>query len=102
MPEDLFADLFAYQTMLIRKPFDCAQETTFRYDLPAYFENIYTGNAGPLRKRNTRFRILPKKQYTDWETYAKETVWYGRRKEANIYHRDEYRSEPLDTSGKTT
>ncbi len=102
MPEDLFADLFAYQTMLIRKPFDCAQETTFRYDLPAYFENIYTGNAGPLRKQNTRFRILPKKQYTDWETYAKETVWYGRRKEANIYHRDEYRSEPLDTSGKTT
>ena len=85
--------------MLIKKPFDRAQEAVFQYDLPAYFENIYTGNIGPLKKRATKFQTLPKKQYTDWETYAKETVWYGRRKEANLYHKDEYCSEPLDASG---
>ena len=96
IPADLFDDLFAYQTMMIKKPLDEAQEAVFQYDLPAYFEAVYEGGGAVLQKRRTRLRILPKKQYTDWETYAREAVWYGRRKEANIYHRDEYRSEPLD------
>ena len=82
--------------MIIRKPFDKAREAVFQYDLPAYFKSVYSGNTAILQKKETRFQILPKKQYTDWETYAKETVWYGRRKEASIYHRAEYHAEPLD------
>lgn len=96
MPQDIFDDLFAYQSMIIKKPLDEAREAVFQHDIPAYFENVYEGKEAVLQKQRTRFRILPKKQYADWETYAREAVWYGRRKEENIYHRDEYRSEPLD------
>ena len=102
MPEDLFADLFAYQRMIIKKPLDTACETVFQYDIPAYFENIYERNDAKLKKQKTKFQILPKRQYTDWETYAREAVWYGRRKEENIYHRDEYRSAPLDPDETTS
>ena len=50
----------------------------------------------------TIFQILPKKQYSDWETYARKAVWYGRRKEENIYHRDEFRTAPADPEEKTS
>ena len=96
IPEDLFEALFAYQSMIIKKPHDTEREAVLEYDIPSYFENIYEGNEASLKKQKTVFRILPKKRYADWETYAREAVWYGRRKEENIYHRDEYRSEPLD------
>ena len=96
IPEDLFDDLFTYQRLIIKRPFDEKREAVFRYNIPSYFESIYEGDNAVMQKLKTRFRILPKKQYTDWETYAREAVWYGRRKEANIYHRDEYQAELLD------
>ena len=102
IPEDVFGDILSYQRMIIRKPFDEEREAVFGYDLPSYFENIFERSEAVLKKQPTAFRISPKKRYTDWEDYAREAVWYGRRKEANIYHRDEYRSLPVgEASGET-
>lgn len=90
IPEDIFADMLTYQNMILRKPFDKEQQAVLHYNLPAYFESIFERSKEALRKEETVFEILPKKCYTEWEAYAREAVWYGRRKEANIYHKDEY------------
>ncbi len=95
IPKDIFNDLLKYQSMIIKKPFDKEQQTVFNYNFPYYFENIYERTAKPLKKEKTLFKIIPKNPYTDWEKYARETVWYGRRKEANIYHKKEYTVEVL-------
>ena len=93
IPQDIFNDLFTYQRIIIRKPFDSKKETVFNYNLPLYFENIFEREAEPLKREKTRFEIIPKSCYTNWEEYARKIVWYGRRKEANLYHRDEFLSK---------
>ena len=95
IPEDIFDDLLTYQSMILRKPFDKNDQAVLQYNMSVYFENILEREKEPLRKEETVFEILPKKQYTDWETYAREAIWYGRRKEASIYHKDEYRARGL-------
>lgn len=90
IPEDIFNALYSYQSNIIKKPFDAAREIELEYNVPLYLENIYEREKEPLKKEKTLLKITPKNVYTDWEDYARETVWYGRRKEANIYHKNEY------------
>jgi putative methyltransferase len=96
IPKDIFEDLLTYQTMIIKKPFDKEKEAMLSYDIPTYFENIYEREKEPLKKVKTVFKISPKNPYDDWEDYAREAIWYGRRKEANIYHKNEYSIEEKD------
>ena len=90
IPEDIFGDLLAYQKMIIRKPFDKEKEYTFSYNLPAYFEGIFEKNIADLKHEKTLFKINKVSQFTDWSQFARRIVWYGRRKESTLYHRDEY------------
>ncbi len=97
IPEDILNDLVTYSEMIIKKPGDKKREATLNYDVPTYLENIYERTKQPLEKTETVFAILPKKPYEDWKQYAREAIWYGRRKEANIYHKDEYSVKKTQT-----
>lgn len=90
IPEDIFEDLLAYQKMIIRKPFDTEKEVTFSYNLPAYFEGIFEKNVADLKPKKTHFKICKIKEFTDVSQFARQIVWYGRRKEATLYHKGEY------------
>ena len=90
IPEDLFSDLFAYQCMIMKKIGDTHCKAVFKYDIPHYFENIYEKGNAVLEKKTVEFSVSPATVYSDWESYARNAVWYGRRKEANTYHKDEY------------
>ena len=81
----LFEDMLRYQALLLRKPFETGREETFSYDLYGYFNGILKGEYRPLQKKNTVLRVTPRHVYTDMFEYAKETVWYGRRRGASMY-----------------
>ena len=74
---------------MVRTP-DCAvTETDLSYDFPAYFGAVLRGEKAALAKRKIRMRIEPAVRIADLKQYAKEIVWYGRRRGASVYHGDE-------------
>ena len=89
IPEPLYGELKRYQQAMLRKPFDRAHTVSFAYDFPAYFNGILSGEYGPLRKTPVTLSITPRTVYTDFFEYAKETVWYGRRRGASVYGKKE-------------
>ena len=74
---------------MLRKPFDRGTEVSFEYDLHGYFNGILSGAPAPLQKKRAVLRVTPKIIYTDIFDYAKETVWYGRRRGASVYGKQE-------------
>ena len=87
--EKVFDELISYQRMMIRKPFDAEKEKEFSYDLYTYFNSILKGSQAELAEKRIRIRVSPKTVYNDLPTYAKETVWFGRRRGATIYNTGE-------------
>ncbi len=91
MDEDLFTQLLLYQKLMLRKPFDKASEETFAYDFCSYFESITKNRPAQLEKKATLLTVTPKTQYDSISDYAKETVWFGRRRGATVYGNNEIR-----------
>ena len=89
IPETLFGELLRYQEFMLRKPCETEHAVSFAYDLHAYFERILTGEYAPLQKAENTLCVTPKTVYTDFFEYAKETVWYGRRRGASVYGKKE-------------
>ena len=83
--EDLFEQLSAYQKLLLRKPFDEKTIKEFRYNFYSYFENITKSRPAVLENVNTTVTVVPKTLYDSISDYAKETVWFGRRRGATVY-----------------
>lgn len=89
IPEPLYGELKRYQQTMLRKPFDRAHTVCFAYDFPAYFNGILRGEYSPLRETPVTLGVTPRTEYTDFFEYAKETVWYGRRRGASVYGKKE-------------
>ncbi len=87
--EDLFSQLLSYQKLLLRKPHDTASSGKFTYSFPGYFENITAGRAACLENKNITVTVTPKIHYEKTADYAKETVWFGRRRGATVYGSNE-------------
>lgn len=83
--EDFLKQLFQYQKMMIRKPFDKECNATFDYDFHNYFTTVIKGEKGLLCKRKCNLKIIPSEIYNDISRFAKETVWFGRRRGATVY-----------------
>lgn len=83
--EDLFEQLSAYQKLLLRKPFDEKTIKEFRYNFYSYFENITKSRPAVLENVNTTVTVVPKTLYDSISDYAKETVWFGRRRGETVY-----------------
>ncbi|MBQ7654502.1 MAG: cobalamin-dependent protein [Clostridia bacterium] len=86
---NVFEDLIEYQKAMVRDANGKTNTVSLRYDFPEYFSNILIANYQPLKERKTIIKISPDRTFEDFETYAREIVWYGRRNEAAIYKKHE-------------
>lgn len=86
---DFFGELARYQKELIRKPADRKRQVEFGYNFYNYFNNITVGNGATLEKLDSKLIIAPKTEYDSLSDYAKETVWFGRRRGATIFGNSE-------------
>ena len=84
--EDLFAQMLRYQMSVLRRPDTRETVVETDWDFYDYYESVIIGNPIPLRKAKTAVRILPAKIYDNVEDYARETVWFGRRRGATMLH----------------
>lgn len=83
--EKLYSELLEFQLNVIKRPFESEKQFECGYDFAAYFKNAGTEKSAPLQERKTDFLFKAAKKYEDWPSFAKETVWYGRRKGATLY-----------------
>lgn len=82
--DELFAQLLSYQRAVIRKPFIESEIIETDYDFCTYFNLIKKERYAPLEKRKSKIRFNYLRSFKSWEEYAKETVWYGRRRGATL------------------
>ena len=87
--DDLFSQLSDYQKLMLRKPYDKETTAIFNYSLFDYFENKTKGRPACLKKARTIITVTPKTNYSTVSDYAKETVWFGRRRGATIDGKNE-------------
>ena len=83
--EDIFSELLEYQRAIVRKPGDRKEVHRFHYDFHCYFNQILDGKNAVLKKKTLLLHICPLKYYDDIGEYARETVWFGRRRGATVY-----------------
>ncbi len=82
--EDVKESLFKYQNDIIRYPSQETVTVESGYDFYSYFENIYEDSYTALEKKNIRLTIELEKKIYDWATYAREIIWYGKRRSATL------------------
>jgi putative methyltransferase len=83
--EKLFEDLLKYQKAIIKRPENPGEDVDLAYDLNSYFTDIYSGTHHNLNKIHNIFHIIGKQEFSSIKDYAKETVWYGRRRGATLH-----------------
>ena len=82
--KDIADELFKYQCGIIRKPGQTKVILTSEYDFYTYIENIYENRYSPLEKKKTELTIYPAKEINTWDVYAREIIWYGKRRSATL------------------
>ena len=87
--KEVWKELLAFQKIMLRKPFENEKELKLQYDFNTYFEKILTGQPAVLAKKENTLRIVPDHDFDDVYHYAKETVWFGRRRGMSIYSKKE-------------
>lgn len=82
----LLHQLLAYQRLILRRPDTTECELTTDWNFYDFFEGVLNRCPEKLKKEKTAVKILPAVKYEDIETYARETVWFGRRRGATVLH----------------
>ena len=81
----VYEELLRFQLNAVRRPFESGKTFECDYDFASYFEKIGADKTAELQAVRTRFEFTAAKKYEDWPCFAKEIVWYGRRKGATLY-----------------
>ena len=82
--KDISDALLDYQKSIIRLPNQETVVVESDYDFYNYFENIYEDKYSPLKKQKTRLNIELEKKVDSWAVYAREIIWYGKRRSATL------------------
>lgn len=82
--EDIRDSLFKYQNDIIRYPGQEIITVESDYDFYNYFENIYEDNYKPLENNRIKLTIELEKKIYDWAKYAREIIWFGKRRSATL------------------
>ncbi len=82
--KEIADELFDYQCGIIRKPGQTKVTVTSEYDFYTYIENIYENRYSPLEKKKTELTVYPAKEINSWDVYAREIIWYGKRRSATL------------------
>ena len=85
---EVFEDLLHYQQEIIRMPNINQHRIVSNYDFYTYFVNIYHDNYQPLIKQCNEIFVVMEKNITNWVDYAREIVWYGKRRSASLITND--------------
>ena len=88
IPEDVFGQLLKYQTEIIRQPGKNEMHLPLEYDFYNYFRNIYSGTYAPLNKVKNTLHIKMEKTISAWDEYAREIIWFGKRRSATLATND--------------
>ncbi len=78
-------ELLLYQKVMLRTPERNRDEYSFNYDFLSYFNDAVNGRKTELQKIPVKYRFEDKKDFRSWKDFAKETVWFGRRKGGTMY-----------------
>ena len=81
----IYCELLSYQKAMVRKPNDSQLILSQKYDFHACFETFASRGAYLLQQKPCRMIITPQKSWKDMSSYAKEVVWYGRRRGMTMY-----------------
>ncbi|MBR0414506.1 MAG: radical SAM protein [Clostridia bacterium] len=82
--EDVFEQLLLYQKGILCLPHKEKVVLNLQYDFYHFFENIYEGRNEPLKKVDNRLTLNSWKIIHSWDEYAREIIWYGKRKSATL------------------
>ena len=82
--EDIYNELLNYQKKILRLPNTETVDVESEYDFYTYFENIYDDRWSPLEKKATKLHITLEKKIDSWADYAREIIWFGKRRSATL------------------
>ena len=83
--DGVFDDLLNYQKMVIRKKGVTEVVIESNHNFYSYFSAIIRAEKIPLKNIKTKL-IIRSDCFTDtWESYAKQTVWFGKRHHMSLY-----------------
>lgn len=82
--EDVFDELFHYQRKLVRTVGINEIEIRSDYNFYKYFEALSEGRPIAFKKVNCVLKIKAHNQISNWEEYAREIIWFGKRYNATL------------------
>lgn len=80
----LFEELFVYQKALVRLPGINSVEVNSEYNFYKYFEAISENKKAELKKVKSVLSVESEKKIENWEEYAREIIWFGKRYNATL------------------
>ncbi|MDD6276780.1 MAG: cobalamin-dependent protein [Clostridia bacterium] len=86
--KDIFDGLLTYQREVLRRPFKNGGRIKSEYAFNEFFDSIYSGNYQPLQRKEETVTFTELTPYDNWHDYAKNVVWFGRRRGATLYTSD--------------
>ncbi len=82
--DDTMKELMSYQKNLIVTPFSNDVKEVYSYNWKDYFYNILANKETKLENKENSLRFFANDVPSDWESYAKKIIWYGRRNKKTI------------------
>ena len=82
--EKIFDELLTYQKSLIVVPGENSVCQKFDHDWHSYFEAILSNKDAELIHQPTTICFYAENAPEDWEDYARQIIWYGRRNKKTI------------------
>lgn len=81
IPDDnVFQDLLLYQKSVLRRCGINREEIICDYDFQSYFAKILNGESAELQQKRCKYSFCADKDFSSPAEFAKEIVWYGRRR----------------------
>ena len=78
IPDDVFADLLRYQKSIMRTPLSETSTAALRYDVHGYLSDAYLNILHPLVPKAHTLVMRDSDPKTDWPSFGKHVIWYGR------------------------
>ena len=75
----LLSELIRYQRTIVHLPEAPPPCQSFAYDFPSFFAALFAGQHATLEKKRVTL-LFPAQADISWPDFARENVWYGRRK----------------------
>lgn len=89
--QQILDDLLLYQKNMIVVPGINDSSLSFRYDWRSYFNSVFSNQEPELIEKPSTFRFFAENVPDNWEGYARQIIWYGRRNKKTIRKNEEIR-----------